>query len=84
MKFQHYLFIIFIIIFFGCNNKPAKPIEPNIIPKPLFQKIEKGVFILDENTSIDSYGDFQNVANFLKSYFSETYNFKLPSNKSNH
>ena len=83
MKFQHYLFIIFIIIFFGCNNKPAKPIEPNIIPKPLFQKIEKGVFILDENTSIDSYGDFQNVANFLKSYFSETYNFKLPSNKSN-
>ena len=83
MKFQHYLFIIFIIIFFGCNNKPAKPIEPNIIPKPLFQKIEKGVFILDENTSIDSYGDFQNVANFLKSYFSETYNFRLPSNKSN-
>ena len=83
MKFQHYLFIIFIIIFFGCNNKPAKPIEPSIIPKPLFQKIEKGVFILDENTSIDSYGEFQNVANFLKSYFSETYNFKLPSNKSN-
>ena len=83
MKFQHYLFIIFIIIFFGCNNKPAKPIEPNIIPKPLFQKIEKGVFILDENTSIDSYSEFQNVANFLKSYFSETYNFKLPSNKSN-
>ena len=83
MKFQHYLFIIFIIIFFGCNNKPAKPIEPNIIPKPLFQKIEKGVFILDEKTFIDSYGDFQNVANFLKSYFSETYNFKLPSNKSN-
>ncbi len=83
MKFQHYLFIIFIIIFFGCNNKPAKPIEPNIIPKPLFQKIEKGVFILDEKTFIDSYGEFQNVANFLKSYFSETYNFKLPSNKSN-
>ena len=83
MKFQHYLFIIFIIIFFGCNNKPAKPIEPNILPKPLFQKIEKGVFILDEKTFIDSYGEFQNVANFLKSYFSETYNFKLPSNKSN-
>jgi hexosaminidase len=83
MKFQHYLFIVFIIIFFGCNNKPEKPIEPNIIPKPLFQKIEKGVFILDENTSIDSYGEFQNVANFLKSYFSETYNFKLLSNKSN-
>ena len=83
MKFQHYLFIIFIIIFFGCNNKPAKPIEPNIIPKPLFQKIEKGVFILDEKTFIDSYGEFQNIANFLKSYFSETYNFKLPSNKSN-
>jgi hexosaminidase len=83
MKFQHYLFIVFIIIFCGCNNKPEKPIEPNIIPKPLFQKIEKGVFILDENTSIDSYGEFQNVANFLKSYFSETYNFKLLSNKSN-
>ena len=83
MKFQHYLFIIFIIIFFGCNNKPEKPIEPNIIPKPLFQKIEKGVFILDEKTFIDSYGEFQNVANFLKSYFSETYNFKLLSNKSN-
>ena len=83
MKFQHYLFIIFIIIFFGCNNKPAKPIEPSIIPKPLFQKIEKGVFILDEKTFIDSYGEFQNVANFLKSYFSETYYFKLPSNKSN-
>jgi hexosaminidase len=83
MKFPHYLFIVFIIIFFGCNNKPEKPIEPNIIPKPLSQKITNGVFILDKETSIESYGEFENVANYLKSYLSETYNFKLLSNKSN-
>ena len=83
MNFQHYLLTFFIAFFFGCNTATEKAIEPNIIPKPLSQKINDGFFILDISTAIETYGEFKNVANYLNSFLTENYNLKLPSNKSN-
>lgn len=82
MKIQVYLKILFLIILFGCLSAIEKPLEPNIIPKPLSQKIEISVFIMDKNASLETFGAFKNVANYLNSDFLETYSFKLPSNKS--
>lgn len=83
MKIHVYLKIVFLIILFGCTKETPTAILPNIIPKPLSQKIEEGVFILNKNTGLETFGSFKNIANYLNSYFLETYNFKLPSNKSN-
>jgi hexosaminidase len=82
MKIQVYLKIVFLIILFGCTKETPTAILPNIIPKPISQKIEQGVFILNKNTGLETFGSFKNVANYLSSYFLETYNFKLPLNKS--
>ena len=81
MKFYHYLFILFITFFFGCDQK-EKAIEPNIIPKPLSQKIANGVFILDTNVKIISDSELNAVANYFESYLKETYNFTFSSKKS--
>ncbi|SDS14980.1 hypothetical protein SAMN05216503_2136 [Polaribacter sp. KT25b] len=54
MKIHQYFLQVFILIFFGCKNDIKKPIEPNIIPKPLSQTIKKGVFILNKNVKIIS------------------------------
>ena len=83
MKFYRYLLILIIMFFFGCKNHSEKPVEPNIIPKPFSQTIQKGIFVLDENTYLETFEEFKDVAYFLKSFFSETYNLNLPSNKSN-
>ena len=77
MNFQHYLLTFFIAFFFGCNTATEKAIEPNIIPKPLSQKINDGFFILDISTAIETYGEFKNVANYLNSFLTENYNLKL-------
>ena len=81
MKFQHYFILFFILIFSSCEKKEFIAIQPNIIPKPLQQTIQQGYFVLDKNTSLETFGEFQVIANFLKSYFSERYNFNLVSNK---
>tara|TARA_R110001632_G_scaffold43376_6_gene110129 strand:- start:128518 stop:130785 length:2268 start_codon:yes stop_codon:yes gene_type:complete len=83
MKHPYYILFLIALLFLSCKEQSSQVEEIAIIPKPLYQKIEKGVFILDNTTAIETFGEFQDVANYLNSHFLETYNLKLPSNKSN-
>ena len=83
MKIHQYFLVLFILFFFGCKNQTEKPIDPNIIPKPISQTINNGVFVLDKNTSLELSGEFENVSTFLNSYLTETYDLKLTSKKNN-
>ena len=82
MKFYRHLLPLFIVFFFGCNKQIEKPIEPNIIPKPLSQTIEKGVFILDEEINLIVNDDLKKVANYFKSYIKEAYQIEFSKDNS--
>ncbi|WP_026775091.1 beta-N-acetylhexosaminidase [Polaribacter sp. Hel_I_88] len=82
MKIHHYFLALFILIFWGCQNHTQKPIEPNIIPKPVSLTLEKEVFVLNKNTSLALFGEFESVANFFNSYLKETFDLELTSKKS--
>ena len=82
MKIHHYFLALFILIFWGCQNNSQKPIEPNIIPKPVSLTLEKEVFVLNKNTSLALFGEFESVANFFNSYLKETFDLELTSKKS--
>jgi hexosaminidase len=81
MKIHHYLLILFIAFFFGCNNKIEKPTTPHIIPKPLSQKIEQGVFVLDENINLVTVDQLSSVSNYFESYLKETYQITFSKNE---
>ena len=49
MKHSNYLLFLIISLFFSCEQETIQLKEIGIIPKPLFQEINKGVFVLDEN-----------------------------------
>jgi hexosaminidase len=81
MKFNHYLLPLFIVFFFGCNNQIEEPTKPAIIPKPVFQKIEKDFFLLNENINLITDLQLSEVANYFKSYLKETYQLEFSNNK---
>ena len=49
MKHSNYLLFLIISLFFSCKQETIQLKEIGIIPKPLFQEINKGVFVLDED-----------------------------------
>ncbi|QTE22445.1 beta-N-acetylhexosaminidase [Polaribacter cellanae] len=81
MKISHYFLVLFIAILSSCNNQIKKPIEPNIIPIPLSQKIQEGVFILDSSTSIITDNQLKNVSDFFTSFLKDSYNLNLSDKK---
>jgi hexosaminidase len=81
MKIQVYLNLLFILFLYGCVKETPKPITPNIIPKPLFQKIEKSFFILDENVNLFSDSQLSEVTNYFKTHLKETFNYTFSLNK---
>ena len=82
MKIQSYFILFFLLGFLNIPKKEATIIQPNIIPKPLFQQLNNGVFELNEDTSLETIQEFGNVAQFLKSYFKEQFHLKISSKKS--
>lgn len=82
MKTHHYLKIIFVLFLFGCAQETVKPIEPAIIPKPLSQKIEQGVFMLDHHVNIFAIDELSEVSNYLKSYLKETLQLEFSKKES--
>jgi hexosaminidase len=81
MKFYHYVFLLFIVFSFGCSKETLKPMEPNIIPKPFSQKINQGVFILDENLNLTSINELNEVSNYFELYLKETYQIEFSKDK---
>ena len=81
MRVQLYIKLLFILLLFGCTKKAPKPIAPNIIPKPLVQKLNNTTFILDEKTFIESNLKFKKIAFFLSTYFEEKHQLKLSTIK---
>ena len=82
MKIQSYFILFFLLGFLNIPKKEATIIQPNIIPKPLFQQLNNGVFELNEATSLETIQEFRNVAQFLKSYVKEQFHLKISSKKS--
>jgi hexosaminidase len=82
MKIQSYFLLFFILGFLNIPKKEATIIQPNIIPKPLFQQLNNGVFKLNEATSLETIQEFGDVAQFLKSYVKEQFHLKISSKKS--
>ena len=82
MKIHVYLKFIILLSFFGNAKENPIPMKPSIIPKPHFQKIEDGFFLLDEKTSIVTDKNFLKIADFLKNSLKEFHEIKL-STKNN-
>jgi hexosaminidase len=81
MKIHVYLKFIILLFFIGCSEEKPNALEPNIIPKPIFQKIEDGFFLLDEKTSIVANIEFLKIADFLENSLKEFHDIKLSSKK---
>ena len=47
MKHSNFLLYLIIPLFFSCNIDTIQQKEIGIIPEPLFQELDKGVFIMD-------------------------------------
>ncbi len=77
MKIHVYLKCIILFSFLGFTSENPTPMKPSIIPKPHFQKIEDGFFLLDENTSIVADKNFSKIADFLKNYLKEFHEIQL-------
>ncbi len=73
MKHSNFLLYLIISLFFSCNQETIQQKEIGIIPKPLFQQINKGVFILDEGIRIISDNGLSEVSDYFKSYLEENY-----------
>ncbi len=50
----------------SCFKEKPKAVIPAIIPVPMSQQINDGVFIIDQSTGIYSDEEFKPVANFFK------------------
>jgi hexosaminidase len=81
MKIHHYFPLFFILLFFNCSNKTTVPVVPNIIPKPLMQRIDPGFFVFDDNVEIQADSSMLKVANYLTAYLKESYNLTLLDKK---
>ena len=82
MKIHYYLKILFLLFLIGCAKETPKSMEPNIIPKPLSQKVEQGVFILNEKSNLIIDDELSDVSNYFESYLKETYQLEFSKNES--
>ena len=67
MKIHYYLKVLFLLFLIGCAKETPKSMEPNIIPKPLSQKVEQGVFILNEKSNLIIDDELSDVSNYFES-----------------
>ena len=81
MKNSNYLLFLIISIFFSCKQETIQLKEIGIIPKPLFQEMNKGVFVLDENIRFISDTELNQVSDYLKLYIEENYQVSFTPQK---
>ena len=81
MKHSNYLLFLIISLFFSCKQETIQLKEIGIIPKPLFQEINKGVFVLDENIRFISDTELNEVSDYLKLYIEENYQVSFTPQK---
>ena len=82
MKISHYVGVLFILIFMNCSKKKPTPITPQIIPAPLSQTINNGVFNLNNSVTLECEKEFIVVADYFTKYVQKEYNVTLKSAKS--
>lgn len=82
MKIQSYFLLFFMVGMVNSQKKEWSVVQPNIIPKPIFQQIKNGVFQLNKNTSLETSNEFSDVANYLTSFVKEAFDLKISSKKS--
>jgi hexosaminidase len=81
MKHSYYLLFLIIPLFFSCTQEDNQIVEIGIIPKPLFQQINKGVFILNEDIRFISDDELSEVSNYFKLYIKENYQLSFAPHK---
>jgi hexosaminidase len=81
MKHSNFLLYLIISLFFSCSQDTIQQKEIGIIPKPLFQKLNKGVFILDEGIRIVSDSGLSEVSDYFKIYLEENYQIEFNAQK---
>ncbi|MDB2555296.1 family 20 glycosylhydrolase [Flavobacteriaceae bacterium] len=81
MKHSNYLLFLIISLFFSCKQETIQLKKIGIIPKPLFQEMNKGVFVLDENIRFISDTELNQVSNYLKLYIEENYQVSFTPQK---
>ena len=73
MKHSNYLLFLIITLFFSCTTETIQLKEIGIIPKPLFQEINKGFFVLDKDIRFISDTKLNEVSNYFKLYIEENH-----------
>jgi len=81
MKHSNYLLFLIISLFFSCEQETIQLKEIGIIPKPLLQEMNKGVFVLDENIRFISDTELNEVSDYLKLYIKENYQVSFTPQK---
>ena len=71
MKHSNFLLYLIIPLFFSCNIDTIQQKEIGIIPEPLFQELDKGVFIMDKKVLLVSEPKLNEVSDYFKTYFEE-------------
>ncbi len=83
IRIQYLSYAIFIFLFTSCIKKEINTIKPSIIPVPVVQNIQDGVFELDNSITFNSEEVFKPAADFLKSYIENGSLIKLNTEASN-
>ncbi len=80
MKIYSYLKLAILILFFSCTSNSETAIEPNIIPKPLHQKINNQTFTLDKDVHLKFEKENKEIANYFKNFVREKYTIEFSEN----
>ena len=81
MKHSNFLLYLIISLFFSCSQETIQQKEIGIIPKPLFQELDKGVFIMDEKVLLVSDPKLSEVSDYFKIYLEENYQIEFNAQK---
>lgn len=82
MKYGALLKLLILFLLISCFKKPVE-IQSNIIPAPLEQIINEGVFRLDEKVNFVSDWKLSDVANYFESYLKNRYDLVFSANETN-
>ena len=81
MKHSNFLLYLIISLFFSCSQDTIQQKEIGIIPKPLFQELDKGIFIMDEKVLLVSDPKLSEVSDYFKIYLEENYQIEFNAQK---
>jgi len=80
MKYGTFLKLLILFLLISCSKKPVS-IHSSIIPAPLEQVINEGVFILNEKVHLVSEHTLRGISNYFESYLKNRYNLEFSNNK---